>query len=189
MNDTSKTPSLEGEARVTTEPVQADFHTRPADASHDKDRASDVAWRSIDRVFKARIGRLTAGISPVGLSEAYFDWFGHLWMSPGKQAQLVEKAWRKAGRIGLYWMRCISASNPSPCIDPLPQDDRFVAEEWQQWPHKLIYQNFLLHQQWWHNATTDIDGVDKHHERVVEFVTRQLLGSIINITCRSLNWI
>jgi len=75
-------------------------------------------------------------------------------------------------------MQCISASNPSPCIDPLPQDDRFVAVEWQQWPHKLIYQNFLLHQQWWHNATTGVDGIDKHHERVVEFVTRQLLDVV-----------
>lgn len=178
MNDTSKTPSLEGGARVTTKPVQTDVQTRPADASQDMDRTFDVAWRSIDRVFRSRIGRLTAGISPVGLSEAYFDWFGHLWMSPGKQAQLVEKAWRKAGRIGMYWMQCVSASNPSPCIDPLPQDDRFVAEEWQQWPHKLIYQNFLLHQQWWYNATTGVDGVDKHHERVVEFVTRQLLDVV-----------
>ena len=168
--DRSEPTLLKIEGDTTADQVQPS-----ADASQGKGRVSDTVWRGIDRSFRAGIGRFTGGISPVGLSEAYFDWLGHLWMSPGKQAQLVEKAWRKAHRLGLYWIHCVSASNPLPCIEPLPQDDRFLAKEWRQWPYKLIYQSFLLHQQWWHNATTGIEGVDKHHERVVEFVTRQLL--------------
>lgn len=111
MDDMTKNPSLEGSAPVTEESIQkTDVQTRHTDASHDIDRASDIAWRSIDRGFRARIGRFTGGISPVGLSEAYFDWIGHLWMSPGKQAQLVDKAWRKAT---LY--RAASAGRPLRC--------------------------------------------------------------------------
>jgi poly[(R)-3-hydroxyalkanoate] polymerase subunit PhaC len=42
----------------------------------------------------------------------------------------------------------------------------------------LIYQAFLLNQQWWHSATTGVSGVSPHHEQVVSFVTRQMLDTV-----------
>src|SRR5690606_21163265 len=61
---------------------------------------------------------------------------------------------------------------------PLPQDKRFRAEAWHTLPWSLVYQPFLLHQQWWHNATTGVRGVDPRHERIVAFATRQLLDVV-----------
>ena len=119
------------------------------------------------------------GLSPAAIAEAYFDWATHLTFSPGKQLQLVNKATRKTVRFANYAFRCASESGKaSCCIEPLPHDRRFVGEDWQKWPYNFMYQAFLLNQQWWHNATTGIRGVSKHHENMVQFVSRQILDMV-----------
>ena len=131
-----------------------------------------------DRLFHAVMAQFTAGLSPASLAMAYFDWMLHLSQSPGKQKILVEKALRKTTRLGLYAMRNLTDKSCAHCIQPLIHDQRFRAPEWQQLPFCLIYQNFLLIQQWWHNATTGIAGMSAHHEQVVSFTARQLLDMV-----------
>jgi polyhydroxyalkanoate synthase len=63
----------------------------------------------------------------------------------------------------------------APCIEPLPQDKRFVGQAWRQEPFDLVYESFLLTQQWWHNAMTGLRGVTTGHENIVAFGTRQWL--------------
>jgi poly[(R)-3-hydroxyalkanoate] polymerase subunit PhaC len=132
---------------------------------------------SLDRLLHASFARSTAGISPAALGLAYADWALHFAISPGKWQRLFEKAARKSVRLLSYANS--AASSPCPqCIVPLPQDRRFSGGDWQKWPYNVIHQAFLLQQQWWHNATTGLGGVSKHHEQVVAFVARQLLDTI-----------
>lgn len=129
----------------------------------------------LDRSMHALGARFTLGLSPAALMGAYLDWATHLAFSPGKQIELAAKAARQVARFGEQAANVATAGPCEPCITPLPQDRRFIAPEWQVFPSNLIYQSFLLHQQWWHNATVGIRGVTKQHEAVVEFATRQLL--------------
>lgn len=131
-----------------------------------------------DRLFHAVMAQFTAGLSPASLAMAYADWILHLSQSPGKQGILIEKAVRKSIRIGLYATRHLTENRHENCIQPLIHDQRFSAPEWQQFPFCLIYQNFLLIQQWWHNATTGITGMSAHHEQVISFTARQLLDLV-----------
>lgn len=126
-----------------------------------------------DRWLHAQLGRMSAGISPAALLLAWVDWLSHLSLSPAKQAELVHKAWRKALRLALYMPHALSQD--ACCIDPLPQDKRFTDPAWRQWPFNLVSQSFLLTQQWWHNATTGVRGMSRHHEEVVNFIARQCL--------------
>ncbi len=140
----------------------------------------DLSYRSfgthaLDHAFRANLARLTFGLSPGGIMGVYYDWLANMLMSPGKQVALVEKAIRKSTRLLNHTFQLSRAQAVDPCIKPLEQDNRFASETWQQWPYNLIYQAFLLQQQWWHNATTQIDGFSPQHERVMSFLVRQLL--------------
>ena len=132
--------------------------------------------QALDKGLKAAQARFTGGLSPIALAAAFSDWALHLSSAPGKQLELVEKAVNKAQRFGKYAVTC--AHNPDAhgnCITPLPQDKRFADAQWQQWPFNAMSQAFLLNQQWWHNATSGVEGVTSQHEDVVTFTVRQML--------------
>ncbi len=133
----------------------------------------------IDRSLHAGIARFTGGLSLAALAQAYWDWAAHFVFAPGKSMQLADKAIRKAVRFGSYAYRYAAEEKKVPlCIEPLPQDHRFSGEAWGKWPFNFIYQGFLLQQQWWHNATTGLHGVSKHHEDIVEYASRQFLDAV-----------
>jgi poly[(R)-3-hydroxyalkanoate] polymerase subunit PhaC len=152
----------------------------PAEPTDERDSYAVTALADIsDRSLHAAMARFTRGLSPAALAKAYFDWALHLAASPGKQMQLADKAARKSMRFANYVLRAAQEGGKADCcIEPLPQDRRFAGPEWQKPPYNLMYQAFLLNQQWWHNATTGIRGVTKHHEAMAEFVARQILDMV-----------
>jgi polyhydroxyalkanoate synthase len=131
-----------------------------------------------DRAIHASMARMTMGISPASLFQAYSDWASHLAVSPAKWVRLGEKAVRKNTRLMTYLPSAMKNAAETPCIEPLPQDNRFQEDAWKQWPFNFYSQAFLLQQQWWHNATTGVEGVSVHHENVVSFMARQLLDTV-----------
>jgi polyhydroxyalkanoate synthase len=138
-------------------------------------RATESPADSLDRIAHAALARVTGGISPQSLALAWFDWASHLAGNPTKLHELFFiKNVRKAMRLAEYATRAWR-TDCERCIQPLAQDHRFDAPEWHTWPFNVIHQAFLLQQQWWHNATTGVRGVERHHEEVVNFVARQWL--------------
>ncbi|MBS2132162.1 polyhydroxyalkanoic acid synthase (plasmid) [Burkholderia thailandensis] len=128
-----------------------------------------------DPPFHAAIARYTSGLSPLALSLACADWWQHLSLSPDKQIELAQKAWRQWQRLLAYCSRAVADSACVRAIEPLPQDTRFADAAWGTWPFNVSHQAFLLGQQWWHHATTDVPGESPHHEDVLSFAVRQML--------------
>jgi polyhydroxyalkanoate synthase subunit PhaC len=132
-----------------------------------------------DRALHAALARFTMGLSPAALAAAHLDWLVHLMAAPGKRLQLIDKMTRKMVRFQSYaWQALLHPGGTPPVIEPLPQDKRFGGDAWQAWPFNVIYQGFLLQQQWWHNATSDVRGVARHHEEMVKFGARQALDMV-----------
>jgi polyhydroxyalkanoate synthase len=181
----ARMPAKRARADVTATTISLTPHAprqRPAGVATPAERDSYVVTAIsdiVDRSLHATAARFTVGLSPAVLAQAYLDWATCLAFSPGKRLQLIDKAARKSIRFANYaWQYALNGARdepPPPCIEPLPQDRRFLGEAWQTKPYNFIYQAFLLDQQWWHNATTGIRGVTKKHEEMVNFASRQML--------------
>lgn len=128
---------------------------------------------AIDRTLQAMVGKLTGGISPASFMLAFFDWYFHLLIHPAKQAELVDQFYKNLSHLFRQYL--IHMQNREVPIGTISQDKRFSAKSWQQFPYNFIYESFLLTQNWWHNATHCVRGVSRHHEEVVDFMTRQFL--------------
>jgi polyhydroxyalkanoate synthase subunit PhaC len=164
-------PLQPGAATAESSPV-----VHAEDPSFAPDSYAATAFADIlDRSLHAATARFTGGISPMAMLGAYADWAAHLTFSPGKRALLAEKAIKKTLRFSNYAARHSASADIEPCINPLPQDRRFADPGWRQLPFSLIYQSFLLTQQWWHNAVTGVRGVTRQHENMIAFATRQWL--------------
>ncbi len=127
-----------------------------------------------DRLLHATMGKFTGGLSPAALSSAWLDWAMHLSISPSKQAEIVEMGARQWERLGHLLMHAQDGTCEH-CIEPLPQDPRFRDPAWDQWPYSLIYQSFLLGQQWLSISMRGVRGVTRHHEQVMDYTARQAM--------------
>ena len=127
-------PLLQSISGTSSNPVAP--HAMPSTAAPQPTTRDSYAVTAVaditDRSLHAAMARFTAGVSPAALAHAYLDWATHLAYSPGKRLQLVDKAIRKGVRFANYAGRCATQGGQGECcIEPLPQDKRFVGEGWQ----------------------------------------------------------
>lgn len=162
--------SKKSQKKVKSPPFEANEACLP-----DSEEEALLGSLSFDRFLHAMQGRFTLGISPVSVSLAWLDWALHLLNSPGKRTDLTEKAMRKFLRYWVYCLHTVFNPKEEPCVSPLPHDKRFQDDAWKVWPFNWLYQGFLNAQQLVHTATTNIRGVSKHHEEVVNFTARQAM--------------
>lgn len=143
-----------------------------------KTTPSETAFQSLDRGLHAAMSQATAGLSPAALAGAFLDWWLHLALSPGKQAELVQQAITGAVNNTAFAAQRAFGSSADPCERALPLDDRFRAPDWQAFPYNVYAHNFLSMERWWEAATTHVRGVSQRHDNMANFTARQILDTV-----------
>jgi polyhydroxyalkanoate synthase subunit PhaC len=115
----------------------------------------------------------TGGPTLSSATGAVMDWGSHLAASPAKQLQLWQSAVSKAIQLATSALPGVAEKGEG--AEVLPQDKRFADPLWRGAPFAGWVQAFLLGQQWWAEATTQVPGVSQHHEDMVSFGARQCL--------------
>jgi polyhydroxyalkanoate synthase len=132
----------------------------------------------LDRGTMAGLARLTAGVSPHAVVDAWSDWAMHLARAPGRQLELAERAqanWLALARFA--WARLQGESAEKP-FRPGPYDTRWSHEGWDRPPFALWQQGFLAVQDWWQAATADLRGLRRQNAERTGFMMRQLLDTV-----------
>jgi len=122
-----------------------------------------------NKLFQANLGKLTFGVSPASLGTAYCAWILQLLQSPGHLMAL----------ISYPTMHASDCVNNILCEDSAhnAHDIRFQKDSWQSMPWRLYAENFLMVEEWWHQATTHVPGLSSRVERTVSFCARQMLDA------------
>ena len=61
-------------------------------------------WHAgLDQPFHQAIARMSGGLSPLALSQAYGDWIQHLLLSPDKQIELLQSSAEQWRQFLLFW--------------------------------------------------------------------------------------
>lgn len=133
----------------------------------------------IDKEYNAQLAKITGGLSLANLASVYSDWAMHLASAPGKQAELVKKAFDGGFNYQRYILEeIITGGHATPCIEPKRGDRRFRADDWHRQPFAAIEQAFLLSQDWWDAATTGVRGVSEANEKAISFGARQFMDAL-----------
>jgi polyhydroxyalkanoate synthase len=138
----------------------------------------------LDQRLMAAVGRHTASMSPTLAWLSFVDWVRHLAVAPGHQFELLQLALSQQLMLAQYVGSSSLRLPPLPLekktkragIENMPvQDWRFTSDDWHHWPYNIWHQSYLLADQWWRKATTDVPGVSDHHAHVVSFAASEWL--------------
>ncbi|HVA15507.1 MAG TPA: poly-beta-hydroxybutyrate polymerase N-terminal domain-containing protein, partial [Stellaceae bacterium] len=133
------------------------------------------SFRTFDRMLRAIQARVTQGLSPVAISDAWTEWAVNLAAAPGKQLALGLHASVALARFWL-WLPTAAAGRPREAPLQLPADDKQFGEAaWFEWPFNAIVQVHLIFEALWLEATREVPGLMRHHEAEVGFMMRQLI--------------
>ena len=141
------------------------------------DSMSEIA-STVDTATHAMMSAFTGGLSPAALGLVYMDWALHLAASPGKQAQLAFSAVEKQGEFAKYLARCAMGEPKGVCTPDSRKDRRFRHPDWEAKPFSAYKEAFLLMQEWWQEATTNVRGLSDADEKAVSFAARQVLDAM-----------
>ncbi len=143
------------------------------------DTASEPhVYGNLDRAARAALARVTGGVSPHSVVEAWTDWALHLSRAPGRQMELAERAQANMAKLATYAaLNSVGRAADGP-FSPRPYDHRFADEAWDKPPFNLWKQGFLAVQDWWDAATEAMPGQRRRDADRVRFQMRQALDLV-----------
>ncbi|MCC5974898.1 MAG: polyhydroxyalkanoic acid synthase [Rubellimicrobium sp.] len=147
---------------------------RPLDAA----RGDPHPYSALDRGVMVSLARMTGGISPHAMIDAWSDWAMHLARAPGRQLELIARArdnWLKLAQFAASGPIGKPADKP---FSPGTYDTRWSHDGWDRLPFALWQQSFLATQDWWQAATADLRGLRKQNNERTGFMMRQLLDTV-----------
>jgi polyhydroxyalkanoate synthase len=129
---------------------------------------------NLDREFRAHVARMSGGLSPTAYTTAWVDWATHFMLSPAKQLEVQQEAWKRAMDTWTFTARALTGAPAAPNEGfNGDADKRFAGDAWSQFPFNVIARVYQNSAALTRQAIENVDGVTDYHTDLVEFSARQ----------------
>jgi len=147
-------------------------------APHGASDGPSHAHAALDRSAMASLARMTSGLSPHAILDAWGDWAMHLARAPGRQIELMERAQENWIKLAQFSMAATLGHTKDIPFAPGRYDTRWSHAGWGKPPFAVWQQSFLGAQDWWQAATSDLRGLKRQNAQRTGFMMRQLLDTV-----------
>jgi poly[(R)-3-hydroxyalkanoate] polymerase subunit PhaC len=114
-----------------------------------------------------------------GLTQAFLELAAKMLSNPYRLAETQMNLWWEYSALWQSSMLKLMGHSTSPVVEPAKSDKRFRHEDWEE--HFLfdyVKQSYLIAARWLHNAVANVEGLDEHTRKKVDFFTRQYIDAL-----------
>ncbi|WP_207456851.1 class I poly(R)-hydroxyalkanoic acid synthase [Azospirillum sp. SYSU D00513] len=116
---------------------------------------------------------------PLGLGQAFVEMTTRMMADPAKLVQAQVDLWQDYLTLWQRTTQRFMGQTPEPVIAPAKDDRRFKDAAWNEAAlFDFIKQSYLLSARWLQGRVHDVEGMDPHTARKLEFYTRQYVDAM-----------
>jgi len=143
------------------------------------DKSAKLLGEFVSRQAGTGTSAASAASDELGLSKAFFELAAKMLSNPYRLAETqLNLMWDYSALWQSSMMRLLGQT-AAPVVEPAKGDKRFRHEDWQE--HFLfdyVKQSYLIAARWLHKSVANVEGLDEHTQKKVEFFTRQYIDAL-----------
>ena len=157
-------------------------HTAPDAATFAKNMGEAAEkCQLILQEFLARQSKdiANAPVDPLNVGKAFMELFTRMMGDPMRLVERQLGFWQDYLNLWENTAHKFAGDEKPPVIAPDVRDKRFKDESWQQNAvFDFLKQSYLLSARWLQNTVGEVDGMDAHTTRKIDFYTRQFIDAM-----------
>ncbi|CAA7621063.1 alpha/beta hydrolase [Magnetospirillum sp. SS-4] len=116
---------------------------------------------------------------PLNIGNAFLEMTAKLMSDPAKMVEANLSLWQDYMTLWQNTARRMLGETPEPVVRPDSADRRFKDEMWEQNEiFDFIKQSYLLSARWMQGVVKDVEGLDDHTAKKLDFYTRQFVDAM-----------
>ena len=156
---------------------------QPADASEFAKNMASAAEKC-QRIMQEFLSRQAVDMpntpmDPLNVGSAFMELFTRLMSDPVRLLEKQFELWQDYIHLWQSATQRLLGDEKAPIIVPDSKDKRFKDEAWQQnTVFDFLKQSYLLSARWIQHSVNDVEGMDPHTARKLDFYTRQFVDAL-----------
>jgi polyhydroxyalkanoate synthase subunit PhaC len=116
---------------------------------------------------------------PLNVGKAFMELFTHMMSDPVRLWEKQIGLWQDYMSLLQTTTQKLLGEEQKPVIEPDSRDKRFKDQAWQESTvFDFLKQSYLLTARWMQSSVADVEGLDEHDARKIDFYTRQFVDAM-----------